>query len=148
MSGLLQHLPSDIVRHLINDKGEGTLPSLNGAWPVFATKLPDVPDEALCVYDSESLLEGRTMTNGETQEHYGIQVRLRAVSPAIGYHKAHLLASRMDLNVLRDLVTLEGIPYLVHAITRRGGILPIGPESGSTIRVGFTINFTASIRQQ
>lgn len=152
MSGSLSHMPSDIILQLLVDKGDGTLPSANGIWPVFSTREPDKPDSIITIYDTTSKLEGRDHTSGEMVEHYGIQFRIRAADPNDGWRKANAIKTTIDTNTLRTVVSIADTTgtatssYRIQAITRTSGILSLGKEqSGKVKRNIFTINAIAAI---
>ena len=147
MSGSLDHSPADILRYLLIDLGLGTLPSSAGVWPVYATKEPDSPDSCITVYDTEGTRDGRTMANGEVQQHYGAQVRVRAPTHALGHAKANAVAEALDKQVWLDTVTIGSSVYMVYAVSRRSGPFSLGEESPTSKRVIFTLNVTIAVRQ-
>lgn len=147
MAGRLTNLPSEIMARVLVLKGWGTTTNLNQTWPVYAEDEPDKPDNVLTVYVQGGDGSGRTMTDGEQQEEYTFQVRIRSQNPANGWSKANQIANGMDKDVLDVTVTLGTIQYLVHCVSRRGSILSLGKEYPSTLRSLFTINAQASIRQ-
>lgn len=147
MSGSLTHSPAEVVRQLLVDLSLGTLPSAGGSWPICATQELDSPDNAMTVYDTSGRLDGRTMTDGEQQEHYGFQVRVRSATHEAGHAKANAIAVALDQSVLLEVVTVETSVYLVQAVSRTTNVLPIGKETGLSKRSLFTINAVVSLRQ-
>lgn len=142
MSGSLAHSPARIIRQLLVDLGYATD---SGDWIGYYTHMPDVPDSAICVYHTEGKEGGRTVSDGERQEMYGIQIRIRTLDPE-GI-KAEQIKIGLDQDVYRDTVVIETATYLVQAITRMGNVLPLGPENPTSRRRLFTINATVSLNQ-
>lgn len=147
MPGTLDYSPADIVRWLMVNKGLGTDPADSDPWPVFAADEPDSPDAVITVYDTVGRLGGRTQTNGEQQEHHGLQVRIRAGDHVTGWKKARAIATSFDQLVYRNTVTVGSKSYLVHSISRAGDVLSLGKETPTSRRKLFTINVLVSVRE-
>lgn len=147
MAGKLNNLPSEIVAKLLVLKTWATSTRLNQAWPAYSEDEPDKPDNLLTVYAQGSNSGGRIMVSGQQEEEYTFQVRIRSQTPAIGWQKANQIADGFDKDVLDVAVTLGVNQYLVHCISRRGGIISLGKEYPSTLRSLFTLNAQLSVRQ-
>jgi len=144
MSGDLNHSPAEIVQNLLVGEGVGTLPTSGGSWPIYESYERDSPDEVITVYDTSPTTSGRHHVNGETQLHYGVQVRVRSKSKPTGFSKAQDIQNELE-EVQRDSITVDSSNYLVQAIHHQG-ILSIGIESGTTRRRLFTINALVTLR--
>lgn len=150
MPGALDHSPADIVRRLFVSLSLGTLPSSSqaeGDWPIHAALEPDSPDSVITIYDTEGVTQGRIQIDGEIQEQHGIQVRIRARSHQAGYPKANDIVQAMDKTIYRNTVTIGSDTYLVHSVTRTGGILSLGKQVPLNKLNLFTINALVSVRQ-
>ena len=147
MSGALAHSPSEIIQNLMVDLGLGVLPSVDGSWPIYRSGLPEDPDNTISVIRTAGRLQGRRHPTGETIEHYGIQITVRGTTPTIGDTKVRAIADSFDTNVLRDSVTIGSDVYVVQSINRASGPIPLGNETPESKRQIFTLNITASIRQ-
>jgi len=152
MSGNLVHAPSDIVRNLMVDLSLGTTPSTSGSWPIYATREPNSPDSVITVFDTQGMVEGRFHVDGQVQEHYGIQIRVRDANPVDGYTKAQTIAVTLDQTAYQNTVTISSTTYTVHSVSRTGSVLALGKEvSGitgiSTNRNIFTLNVVVDMRQ-
>ena len=141
----LGHSPADIVRYLLVDLSRGTLPEDETTWPIYVSQEPDSPDSCITVYDTSGILEGRAQISGEIQEHYGIQIKVRAASPTVAYTKIAEINSWIDESVRNNSVTIESSQYLVYAITRKGGILSLGKELSASKRNLYTVNAIVSL---
>ena len=146
MSGSLTHSPADIIGQLLIDLAIGT-DSQSADWSVFIQSEPDEPDECITVYDTANVLQGRVQPTGETQEQHGIQIRVRAGTYPTGWAIANSICVKLDTQVNRDIVTIEGSTYNVHSVDRTSGPFHIGKDAPLGKREVFTINATASIRQ-
>jgi hypothetical protein len=153
MSGSLDHSPADVVRQLLVDLSFATMHTDGGAWPAYVGRVPDSPDEMMVLTDTAGRDSGRTSPDDERQEHYGFQVMLRANTHEEGYAKANEIAIALD-----KYTTLEGVSidnagtagdsvYLIYAITRTTGVIPLGRESPASDRRLFTINALVALRQ-
>lgn len=147
MTGSLTHSPADVVRQLLIDLGHGTIPSGGGSWPVFVSQEPNSPDSVITVYDTTERQDGRTMVDGERQEHEGIQVRIRDPDHAGGYTKAHAIAIALDTFASPTSVTIGSSVYQLWAATRVSGPIALGKETPNSKRNLFTINATVTLRQ-
>lgn len=149
MPGTLYHSPADIVRQALIDMGLGTLPSEEGAWPVFVSVEPDRPDNCMTVTDTLGKDNGRIMVDGVRPEHHGFQIRFRATSHPVGYLKARAVAVALDSLYQRAVtVTTSGTDrtYLIHCVNRAGDVLYLGQDvSDRNKRDLFTINGTSPI---
>lgn len=146
MSGSLTHSPSQVIRQLLVDLGHGTLPSAAGSWPIGVAEDADSPPSAIWVRGTESRLHGRRMSDGQYYERYGFQVLVRDTRYEDGQTKARAIAIAMDTNVRQAAVTISSSTYIVHVISRSGGVLDLGKER-STSRHLFSINALAAIEQ-
>lgn len=144
MPVITAHSPADIVRHALIGLGLGTDPADGAAWPIFCGDEPDVPDSAITVYDTEGRLFGCLQVTGEMSEHHGVQIRVRGATHPLAAAKAFLIAATVDSrDAYREVVTLGGTDYCVHAINRASGPIGLGRQSPETNRTLFVINATA-----
>jgi hypothetical protein len=132
MPGSLVHSPADILRYLLIAKGVGVTPVANPsntAWPIYAHNEPDGPDNCITVFDVQGKKSGRTMVDGEVQEHHGFQVRIRSSLSTDGYTKARSIAIVMDEQVYQEPISVSSSHYCVHSITRTSDVIPLGKEA-------------------
>lgn len=148
MSGTLHHSPAEIIRQLLIDAGvvedlaSGTAD--NSDWTCFVNSHPELPDNSVCIYNTTAVGHGREQINGETQKHYGIQVRVRGEVVDSTYVKARDILDQFE-SVLRAAVTIGASSYLVQAVHIAGDILDIGYDGASGRRL-FTLNAKTDIR--
>lgn len=147
MSGSLTDSPQYIVRQLLVDLGVAVTPDGSAtSWPVYDGSEPDTPDNCITVYGTDPEIQGHNLTDGEVTEQYGFQVRVRSVTNETGGSKAREIAQALDKSVNLTVVTISPSSYVVVAVTRGSGPIPLGKEP-STKRYLHTINCKASIRQ-
>ena len=162
MTGRLNHSPADVVRWALIALGLGTEPAANLAWPIHVTKEPDEPDEAITIYNVPGRVDGRHMVGGETQEHPGIQVRVRAALPPVAWAKISQVMTALD-GMENELVSINTVGvtstslrvYLLISVTRHGSIMDHGKgapaTSGQTaptsLRNVFVANAVVSLRE-
>jgi nitrate reductase gamma subunit len=148
MSLPLLHSPGDVTRWLLIAMGGGSDPTALplGAWPIYAGSEPSNPDEVLTVYDTTPRNDARIMHSGERVQHYGIQVRVRALDHATGHVKATALRTMMDENAYANAVTIAGTTYGVECFAECN-LLILGRETGKTRRHLFTINAMVALQR-
>jgi hypothetical protein len=144
---MLSHPPAQIIARLIVDLGVGALPSTSSSvtWPTYVSKEPTSPDNVMTVYDTTPVSDGRVM-DGESQYHYGFQLRIRGVNYSQGWTKASAVHSAFD-SMYEKIITIDGTRYLVHSVVNNGGILSLGNESPESKRELFTLNALTTITQ-
>jgi len=147
MPGALTHSPADIVRNLLINLGLGTTPSDSGSWPIYSDLEPGSPDSVITVYNSAAILHGRRMPDGETDEHHGVQIRVRDANPKSGYTKSRAIVRSLDVDVSLNTVTFDSSTYTIQSISRVSDVLSIGKESPTSRRNLFTINAMCSLRE-
>lgn len=148
MSLVLLHSPADIIRWLLVAKSEGTSPLLTPLqpWPIYRGNEPTVPDECLTVYDTTAQADGRSMIDGETWRHEGIQVRIRAADYTPAFAKARSIARTLDESVYNDTVAIDGHHYLVHSVSGTN-LLVLGKGVPDSKRNLCTVNGLVALRR-
>ena len=145
MSGALDHVPSKIIRQLLFDLGHGTDPDDDADWPIRYSFEPDEPANHITLFDTEPRQFGRSQPDGITQEHYGLQVRVRSETKQVGWRKAQDIAKSFDEDVLRDEVILGDYTYVVQSTNRQGGVRDLGVEAGTSRRRVHTMDILTDI---
>jgi hypothetical protein len=125
----------------------GTLPDDDGDWPVLCSLQSDKPDNQIAVMDTPGIIEGRSQVEGEVQEHFGVQLLIRASTPNVAFAKTRNIAVSLDQGVVREVVNVDTATYLVQSITRVGNPHSLGRESPTSNRHLYSINTIVSVRQ-
>jgi hypothetical protein len=111
----------------------GTLPALGGKedFSVFVGHIPDAPTNAVGVLGSTPVLQGRNHKTGETVEHPGYRVLVRSKTYPSGDTVANAVNNALD-TLLRTTVELEDDTYVIQAVHKTTGLIPIGrdPDNG------------------
>lgn len=141
----LTHAASEVIQKLLIANGHAALPvaGTSVSWPAYVDSTPTAPDSLISVWGSDPKIDGRVSTDGEFMEHYGIQVSVRAGTRAAAWTKAQDIADFLA-GVYLDTVTIAGTVYVIHALQKTSGPLPIGREPG-TERQLVTINYYATV---
>ena len=145
MPGLLLHSPSDIIRQLLVDRGLGAYPPAD-PWPIYVVMEPDGPDDVITLSDMDGTDSGRTMNDGERQEHHGVMVRVRAFTHTDGYAKIRHIAVILDQEVYDAIVVIGVRTYKIHSVSRLGDVMVLGKETLVSKRSIFTVNTVVSVR--
>jgi len=138
---------ADIVRQLLVDLGVG-VDSTTADWSVFVNREPDTPDQAITVYDTAGITEGRLQVSGEVPEQHSFQVRVRSSHYPDGYDKIEAIATALDQTVYGNTITLTEEygtgtqDFTIHAATKRGTVIPLGVDESNSSRYLFTVNYT------
>lgn len=145
----MNHPASEVLRQLLLDKAlvEVTEGTPVKDWAAYLSFLPDgapAPDNAVAIYDTPGLTDGRIMKTGENIIHHGVQVKFRAKTYILGWRKANDVAQEFE-KVLRRTVTVETSTYKVQAISQVGTILSLGVDEGTKRRDLFTLNVIVSL---
>ena len=141
---LLTHPPSQIIARLIIDLALGTLPTTTATtWPVYVSNEPTNPDNAITVYDTMPVNDGRVM-QGELQYHYGFQVRARSTTYLIGWLKLNNIQESLS-EVDHEVITISGVQYLIHCVSGFSGVIALGTEAPESKRELFTLNALVTI---
>ena len=165
--GLLYANQADVIRWLLVQLGKSSITLPSGLvipvglvtdptlsplqpWPCYADDEPDSPDCVVTVYDTQGRDDGRSMIDGERDEHLGFQIRIRASTKRIGVTKAQQIKSAIDQAVQAASVTPPGSPahsYMIPAISRTSQVIYIGKETPATKRIVLTINAICPIAE-
>jgi hypothetical protein len=134
--------PADIIYHFLTQ-------SLSDPGQLFVAFFPDVPDEAVSIYDTAGKLDGRMMRTGEQIEHYGVQIQVRGKVYSETFDRARSIALLLD-QVKKESIAVESSEvYVLHNVSRSGAIIPVGIETVNDRRRHlFTINMTITISQE
>ena len=144
MSGDMDHPVDQVIVQALVDNTLGTLPSADDTWPIFYDHLPDSPDDAVLVSPTESVIQSKSMIDGELQERLGVQILVRGDKGAESFNKTQALAINLD-QLVRQTVTIDTTDYLIHSFRRTSGILKLGPDKEDGRRKLFSFNGTVSV---
>jgi Bacteriophage minor capsid protein len=138
LSGLLKDSPAAVVAQLLNDLGYGS---------VYVDGEPSEPDAVVTVYNTSGVLDGRTMVDGEVQEHHGLQIRVRDVDDATAHAKVDDVAIALDQRVYANVVEVGSDQYIVYCLNRKSSVTHLGTDKPTSRRTAYTVNYTAALRQ-
>ena len=140
--------PAEILRQAIIDGGVGSSPSktCGNPWPVYVGHLPDEPDNAVCIFDTVGISDGRLMGTGEYIDHPGYQIRVRGSDYQTGYARIKEIKQFLS-SLKRTETTISDVTYRIDCATRQGTILSLGQEVGPKRRSEFTTNGTITFSE-
>jgi hypothetical protein len=103
---ILLNSPAAIIRRFLVNQSRGTMPSSGSEWPIFVSHLPDGEglDNAICVYDTSPYQHGE-LSDGQSVEHKGIRLQIRARDYEAGRSKIRDLVTAMN-SIQNELVIL------------------------------------------
>lgn len=149
----LVHSPAEVIQRLLIVDTVGAEPGSTTQWTAWSTNEHDTPDDGITVYDTVGSDDGRVMYLGQPQSHWGIMIRIRSQSHAVGFVKANEVREYLTGSVRNRLVTIPtsgdrtGASYLVHAVTKIGQVMYLGSDVPNSRRKLFTINATVALRR-
>lgn len=144
MSGSMNHSPGQIIQRLLIDLGHGTEVADADDWPVYYGNLPDAPDQAILVSDTEMIKDARMMYSGEVAQHDGFQVLVRGKSVDDGYTKAKQILIAFDQDVYQTDVEIGGSTYSIQSINRTSDVMHLGVEQGTRRRL-YSVNAAMAV---
>lgn len=137
--------PPELLRAVLIAERVGNDPSVQDAsWPVFVDHLPHRPHQAICVYRTTGIRDGRIMQTGHSVRHPGWQIRVRGLDYAAVWSRVRRIQIVLD-SILRREVEIGGQWYIIQAVTQTGDALDLGQEPGADRRSSVTINGTMTI---
>jgi hypothetical protein len=149
----LEHTPAHIIQaHLLTVSGLGVNPATNRRddWPIYRSRMPEaveIKDNAIAVVDTGGTTDGRLHQTGETVEHPGIQISVRAKNEQVGFLKATSLAAALD-NIRRVIIDIDGVEYKIQSANRTSPVLSLGQEVEKTRRWMFSLNAILTITKE
>lgn len=159
MSMTTTHPPTDIIRALLISKGVGNLPLSSDpsiVWPIYATTMPDMPDNLIFLKDTKGPDDGADMVTNETALHPGIQVVVRHKVYRSGWTKCkEIIEAFQSVNMDAIQYGTPSALYLINGIYVFGNIIPLGKEMSKSRpteedarqRELFSINAITTIRE-
>lgn len=127
--------------------GVGTDPISNSEWPIYVGHIPqNAPPNALGVYDTSGIMDGRLMRTGETISHPGAQIKFRCESETLG--KAKIKQAQKALDSIFRLDILDGSRGVcLVCVSQRGTPLAWGLDGDTQLRT-WTLNVTLTLSEK
>jgi hypothetical protein len=137
------------VQGLLIARALGTSANLNPlqSWPVYAPTEPGTPDDVITVTTTAGITHGRNHVDGEMSEHYGLSIRIRSTVEEEGHDKANEIATELNEDVYKVIISLSSSAYCIHSIRTTTSVLYIGYETPTSKRHVHIVNCLADIRQ-
>lgn len=150
LPGALENSPAKILQEYLiqNSIEDMTDPVDNNAWPLYVGYMPDgvkAKTDIASAYDTPGIKDGRQM-DGEVNEHYGVQIKVRSDDYLEGYLKAQALGVATE-SISRAEVTIDSDSFLLQNVSIQGPVVPLGREKGTSGRMFFTINLLLTIEK-
>lgn len=123
----MKHSPANIIRNYVVKNHACSLPDTNGLWPGHVNFLADTVDNAILFTDTNGTKDGRLQRTGETIEHPGLQVLVRATDQGVAWQRIDVISKLFDATA-RQSLTIDGVSYLINSINRKGSIVPLSME--------------------
>ena len=141
------HSPQDIMASYFIAQGLGVQPPLPPAstdWPIYAGFMPPEGDQAVCIYDTAGVPNGRLM-QGISIQHPGIQILVRHPDTRTCHDKAAQFYNK--LQALRNVVvSFTDASYTVLNAAEIRLPVRVGQEIGKN-RMIYTVNSVLTINE-
>lgn len=115
------------------------------AWPVFVSSMPDAPNSAGAVYDTEGMVHTRLLTSGLNLISYGIQIKTRALSYPESYAKCWAAVKLFESVKYGTTVAVGENVYQLDTIRQMSTVLSLGQDNGR--RTMHSVNVLLSVLQ-
>ena len=138
-----------LSEYIINEISASTNPNDNGLWPLYTNYMPDgddVQSDAVAMYDTAGILDGRLMRTGEVITHPGLQLRLRSLGNQEGYAKIESVSLSLD-NIAGETLVVSGSTFKILNMRKTTDIIPLGLERGTNRRFLFTVNYLVTLKK-
>lgn len=127
----LEHSPAMVLRSILTTGSgayfsDASTPPLR-PYPLFISTLPDEPDVAAALYDTEGVKIARLLASGNELQKFGIQLLVRTRDYQAGFHLTQSVANLVSRIKNQDVV-LNSITYTVQSIMRTSPVLSIGQD--------------------
>lgn len=137
--------PAEILYELLLDNGKLSEDSNRVG---FIGYLPDDPDEALTIFDTLGMQDGRIMETGERIDHPGLQITIRSPDYSSAANWAKDVALFLDGVKRISIVMDSSEAYCLQNVKRTGTINYLGVETeGTKRRHIFTLNMVVTLSQ-
>ena len=137
-------ITSVLIQLLIDSGHVGAL--MSDPFPMYEGTLIDRPDNAVAVYETTSLSQGRTQS-GEVLEYPGFQIIVRSLNYADAAAKAHSIATELDEVLRREVLVDDSFLFNVQVVHRDGEPIPLVEREGRD-RTMFSINGNVTLTGQ
>ena len=144
---------AEVIQQLLIDAALGVVYSSVTSnqptdWRVHVAREPDMPDNAITIYDTAGRIHGRFQATGEVQEHNGVQIRVRSADYDAGNRKIQAIADYLDETLYQATVTVldssgtNAQAFSLHSASRVGSVNYLGIDEENQSRYLFTVNYT------
>jgi len=139
-------MPSEVIwKYLVDTAALFMGLEDGGDWPLCIGHLPDgndVPVECAAIYNTTGLFDGKDM-RANIDQHFGIQIALRALTEAAGYGKMADVENTFK-NIHNERVTYAiGEIWRINCIVQTSPVVSLGVDDQR--RFIFTCNFLVSM---
>lgn len=136
--------PAWIIANRLINAGAVKLTGSAADFIVKAGSLPSEHDNAVAVYDTTPVLDGRIQKTGKHVVHPGIAIRARSLDYLKAYRKASECLVVLTEKTNWTEVNVDGEAYVIQSVTLTTGIIRIG-EVEQRDRQNFQFNALATI---
>lgn len=116
------------------------------SWPAWVGNLPDLPHNAIVLFDTSPVPQARLMETGEVKRRWGVQILVRSRDDrTAGWRRIMTITQALEQSIQNTPVSLKGDDYLIEAASIASGPFDLGREKETTARFLFSVNATLAI---
>lgn len=139
------HGVNEVIAQVLVDSGITNVYN-SAIWPTFVGDEPDSPDQVVTVYNTTPVKNGRVMNSGEVLLHWGIQIRVRSLTPKPGFVKLHAICDYLDGLAHKYVSMPDDSEYDIHAMSNQNGVLDLGKEQLTRMNI-HVANYLVALTQ-
>src|ERR1700722_9361815 len=141
----LANAPSEILRALILAPSHSSFtdPNLALVWPLFVSALPDQPNAAACIFDTDGRLYSRSLGTGRNEVAYGLSFQTRSLIYSAAYQILDNVEKGQLNKVRRQTVVIGVNSYIVDCVMVQGPIISMGQDEKR--RAMFSLNLLMTL---
>lgn len=121
------HSGAQILAKVLWELGYLTQPSVVSLWPAYINNLPDVVVNAVALFDTSGVQDGRIMATGEQIVHPGVELLLRSDDLGVIPNPLRTVAAAMD-GIKNYALTIDSNSYILRNASRRGEPMFLGRD--------------------
>jgi len=145
VSEVISVSPASILKEFVSDELDELLDSGETAWSIYIGAQPPTPSNCITIYDTQGILDGRLIDDGEVITHFGIQIRVRSKEYEDGWEKITDICSILNAGK-NETITKDSVDYLLNGANQTTPVTPLGVEIESKRRFLFTVNYILTLK--
>lgn len=130
---MIEHTGAEVLMNHLISTGVVSRSGSGRPWPATFNHMPEQPNDAVALYDTQGRMDGRMMRSGTVVEFPGVMVRIRSKTYSAGAQIAFRIIQKIDA-ILNAIVVVGAAEkqYKIDSVQRTSSLLPLGQEEGGS----------------